>query len=115
MRSKCLAIGIIFLFLGTCIGSTIAQDSRKQSSRGNWLYVGGSGPGNYTSIQDAIGDAIGGDTVFVFDESSPYYENVVVNRQISLIGEDRDTTIIDAEHDGDVIILGHIKQTLTMS
>ena len=46
------------------------------------LYVGGSGLGNYTSIQDAINDSVDGDTVFVYDEGSPYYENLVVNRSI---------------------------------
>ena len=35
---------------------------------GNILYVGGSGPGNFTSIQDAVNNASEGDTVFVFDE-----------------------------------------------
>jgi len=62
---------------------------------GNTLYVGGSGPGNYTKIQDAIDNASDGDTVFVFDDSSPYYENVDVYKSINLIGEDRNTTIID--------------------
>ncbi|GAH12836.1 unnamed protein product, partial [marine sediment metagenome] len=59
------------------------------------LYVGGSGAGNYTKIQDAIDDANDGDTVFVFDDSSPYYENVMVDKSISLIGENKETTIID--------------------
>ncbi|MCK4416367.1 MAG: hypothetical protein KAU84_04365, partial [Thermoplasmatales archaeon] len=36
---------------------------------GNILYVGGSGPGNYTKIQDAINAAWYGDTVFVYDDS----------------------------------------------
>ena len=60
---------------------------------GNTFYVGGNGPGNYTTIQSAIDVASSGDTVFVFD--GVYYENVVINKTISLIGEDRDFTIID--------------------
>ena len=32
---------------------------------GNTLYVGGSGPGNFTKIQDAIDNASNGKTVFV--------------------------------------------------
>ena len=59
------------------------------------MYVGGSGPGNYSSIQDAIEDASNGDTVFVFDDSSPYNEFVWINKSINLIGEDRNTTVID--------------------
>jgi len=62
---------------------------------GNIFYVGGSGPNNYTSIQEAINSASNGDTVFVYDDSSPYYENLIINKSINLIGEDKETTIID--------------------
>jgi len=57
------------------------------------LYVGGAGPGNYTMIQGAIDAAGPGDTVYVY--SGSYYENVRVNKTISLVGQDRDTTIVD--------------------
>ena len=63
-------------------------------SGSNTLYVGGSGPGNYTRIQDAIENASKGDTIFVFN--GIYYENVDVNKQINLIGEEKNNTIIDA-------------------
>jgi len=72
---------------------------------GNTLYVGGNGSGNYTKIQDAINDSSNGDTVFVYDDSSPYYENVVVDKSINLIGEDRDTTVIDGNMSGDVVYI----------
>ena len=62
---------------------------------GNIFYVGGSGPNNYTSIQDAIDAASDGDTVFVYDDSSPYYENVIVDKSINVIGEDKDSTVIN--------------------
>jgi parallel beta-helix repeat protein len=93
---KCLAIGIILLFVGTCIIPTNGQDAEitLPTSRGNWLYVGGSGPGNYTKIQDAINASSNGDTVFVYDDSSPYYENICINREIKVIGEDKNSTII---------------------
>jgi parallel beta-helix repeat protein len=104
MKKKWLAVGIILLFVGVTIAPSIAQDIEKsQTSRGNWLYVGGSGPGNYSRIQDAVDNALEGDTVFVYDDSSPYYENVVVNNRIMLVGEDRNTTVIDAGGHGTVI------------
>jgi hypothetical protein len=59
------------------------------------LYVGGSGPGNYSTIQGAIEDANDSDTVFVYDDSSPYLEEIVIRTSINLIGEDKNTTIID--------------------
>jgi parallel beta-helix repeat protein len=95
LNRKGLVIGLILLFVGTCIIPSIAQNIDKPlpTSRGNWLYVGGSGPGNYTKIQDAIDNASDGDTVFVF--SGIYNENLVVNKAISLVGEDKNNTIID--------------------
>jgi nitrous oxidase accessory protein len=92
---KCLAVGIILLFIGTAIIPTSGQKTEKLSlpmSRGNTLYVGGSGPGNYTKIQDAVDNASTGDTVFVY--RGVYYENIIVNKSISLMGENRSNTFI---------------------
>ncbi len=97
---RILAIGIILLFIGTSISSSTGFNVEKKSTiplNGKTLYVGGSGPNNYTKIQDAIDNASDGDTVFVYDDSSPYKERVVINRSISLIGENRDTTVIDGK------------------
>jgi len=72
---------------------------------GKTLYVGGTGPGNYTKIQDAIDDAIDGDTVFIYDDSSPYRENIVIDKSINLVGECKDTTIIYGYIDNDAICI----------
>jgi parallel beta-helix repeat protein len=101
MRRKWLTVGIILLLVGISYAPAIAQITEKPSvSRGTWLYVGGSGPGNYTKIQDAIDNASNGDTVFVFDESSPYIENILINTSVSLIGENKETTIINGSTNG---------------
>ncbi|MCK4445256.1 MAG: right-handed parallel beta-helix repeat-containing protein, partial [Thermoplasmata archaeon] len=65
------------------------------------LFVGGSGPGNYTAIQSAIDNATPGDTIHVY--SGTYYENVRVYKYLSLIGEDRNTTIVDGNGLYDVV------------
>jgi parallel beta-helix repeat protein len=98
--NKTLVIGILVLFVGISIipSSATIFDVNKISTMSlgcNTLYVGGTGPGNYTSIQDAIDNASYCDTVFVLDDSSPYYENVVIDKDINLYGENKDTTIID--------------------
>jgi len=99
MLSKILVMGIVVLFVVMSItpisGNQIDKNIIIPSSRGNILYVGGSGEGNYTTIQDAIDDADSGDTVFVFDDSSPYYENLNVEKSINLIGENKYTTQIN--------------------
>jgi len=96
---KCLAVGIILLFVGTCIIPSSAQNTEKTlpPSRGSWLYVGGSGPGNYTKVQDAVDNASDSDTIFVYDDLSPYHENLLnITKSITLIGEDKNTTIIQS-------------------
>ncbi len=62
-------------------------------ARATTLYVGGGGPGNYSSIQMAIDNASTGDTIFIYNGT--YSEHVLVNKSVSLVGEDRDTTTID--------------------
>jgi parallel beta-helix repeat protein len=65
------------------------------------LYVGGTGPGNYSFLQMAINDAGSGDTVFVYNGT--YHNNLIIDREISLIGENRDTTIINGSRKNNVI------------
>jgi parallel beta-helix repeat protein len=96
---------ILLLFISSVLVGYMEHTvtSAQDMFNGDTLYVGGDGPGNYTKIQDAIDNASSGDTVFVYDDSSPYYENIVVSKSIILIGEDRNTTIIDGEGVSDVV------------
>jgi len=50
-------------------------------------------PDDYPTIQEALNNANEGDTIFV--KAGIYYEHVVINKSVSLIGENRETTIID--------------------
>lgn len=50
-------------------------------------------PDDYLTIQEAINHANEGDTIFV--KSGTYYQHVVVNKSLSLIGADKFNTIID--------------------
>jgi nitrous oxidase accessory protein len=49
-------------------------------------------PDDYFTIQDAIGNASEGDTVFV--KSGIYIENLTINKSLSLVGEDKETTTV---------------------
>jgi parallel beta-helix repeat protein len=70
-----------------------------------WLYVGGVGPGNYTTIQQAINNATNGDTIFVY--AGTYNENIDTKiKKLTLIGEDRDTTIIHGQTTDHVVRIG---------
>jgi parallel beta-helix repeat protein len=55
----------------------------------------------YENITSALEHAIDGDTILV--RSGTYYENVVVNKSVSLIGEDRNSTIVDGGENGSVV------------
>jgi parallel beta-helix repeat protein len=65
------------------------------------LFVGGLGPNNYSRIQDAIDNASTGNTIFVYN--GIYFENIIIDKSIELIGENKVTTIIDADGNCDVI------------
>jgi len=63
-----------------------------------WI-VDDDGPGDFSTIQEAVNASNSGDTILV--RAGTYHENVVVSKPVSLIGESRETTIIDG-NGGDV-------------
>ena len=65
--------------------------------------IGGDGSYRhpFQSIQDGIDAASTGDTVFVLE--GIYYENVVVNKPLTLIGQKQTTTIINGGGNGNVL------------
>ncbi len=87
VRRMSLFVATILYLSSFYIFLTIVPDN----ARGAILYVGGAGPGNYSTIQSAINAAAWGDTVYVY--SGNYSENVIFGA-LSLIGEDMNSTII---------------------
>jgi parallel beta-helix repeat protein len=57
--------------------------------------VDDDGPADFHTIQEAINAVSAEDTIYV--KAGTYYENVVVNKTVSLIGESKDNTIIDGD------------------
>jgi parallel beta-helix repeat protein len=109
LLKKTLVIGIFVFLICINFNQSLAINNRKISYDLNSdriiLYVGGTGENNYTTIQDAIYNTSSGDTIFVFDDSSPYIENLRIYKSINLIGEDKNTTIIDGGGWGNVLFI----------
>ena len=59
-----------------------------------WI-VSKNGSGNFTSIQEAINSPLVEYSDIIFVKSGIYYEKVGMTKELTLIGEDKDTTIID--------------------
>jgi parallel beta-helix repeat protein len=77
---------LIAIFFSGCIEETTTIQPKT-------IYVDNSGGKDYTSIQDALDNVSDGYTIYV---SSGYYtESLSINKSISLIGENKETTIID--------------------
>ncbi len=67
-------------------------------------YYVGSGAGNYSAaIQPAIDAASSGDTVFVW--AGTYRERITIDLAINLTGQNRNTTIIDGQSLGNVVLI----------
>lgn len=104
MKRKILPFTVILLLIGFNVTGSYIQDTKDVSTvnfDGNILYVGGSGPNNYTTIQSAIDNSSNGDAVFVY--SGTYVENVQINKSISLTGEDKNLTSIQGSYINDVV------------
>jgi len=105
--NKTLVIGILILFISIGVNPStggIVEKINNPLSNGNTLYVGGSGEGNYTMIQNAIDDASDGDTILVY--SGNYKENVVINKHLTLKGiKSENIPIIDGCNTNDVVTI----------
>jgi len=106
--SSRLFIVILTLFLGTVLifsginnhnfgdgsisGQKIFEKINNSGSRSVTIKV----PNDYTSIQKAIDNASAGDTILV--SSGTYYEHIIIDKSINLIGEGEKNTKIDGNN-----------------
>ncbi len=97
---------IILVFIVGCILASclFSGCTTKETQDKNIIYVDCKGTKQYTSIQEAIDNAHENVTVYVYPGT--YYENLVINTSIILKGEDKENTVIDGNHTGDVIYIG---------
>lgn len=97
---------ICFLFLlslksGVC--STIASDQiivDDDNIQGPWE---GTMDNPYRTIQSALNSSTNGSYIYVFNGS--YDENLIISKNITIVGEDKDNTIIQGYNFSDTILL----------
>lgn len=103
MKEKMFRTFLIGFIIVSVFFSGIFISSAEDFSEINILYVGGIGSNNYSSIQDAINDSSDDDIIFVYN--GVYKENIVIDKKISLIGENKKFTVIDGCTKGDTILI----------
>jgi len=92
---------IIIITFTVLLITIIFSGCNEEEKKSKTIYVDDSGGEDYTSIQSAINAAVSGDTIYVY--SGTYEENIVINKTITLIGENNVNTIINGSDYGYVL------------
>lgn len=97
---------LLFASMTVTLGSSVKADGE------NIIYVDDDATHDWydsthvKTIQEGIDNASDDDTIFVYNGT--YYENIIVNKRVDLIGEDRDNTIISGNGSSDVVKLSFV-------
>jgi parallel beta-helix repeat protein len=94
---------VVFYLTIAGLGGILFSDIISISSNveAKTIIVDISGNGNYTKIQEAINNAKPGDTINIW--AGMYYENIVVDKTLTVIGNGTSSTIINGSYQGDVV------------
>ncbi|UCE74093.1 MAG: right-handed parallel beta-helix repeat-containing protein, partial [Methanomassiliicoccales archaeon] len=84
---------VFMVFVGAVILSDVNFETMTMRANAATLYVGGSNPGNYSNIQDAITAAAADSTIYVY--TGTYDENLFIDKTLTLMGENKYTTVIN--------------------
>ncbi len=102
-KPKLFAVTLIILLVIVFFSGCIDEDGTENTADGSTLYVDINGSKQYTFLQKAVDDAKENYTIHV--SSGVYKENIFINKTINLIGDDPETTIIDGNKSGNVIVI----------
>ena len=92
MPKKVLSGTILMLLLMGM--STFALNIRSVKSKPKTWTVDDDGPAGFHTIQEAINAANNHDTIYIYNGT--YQEKLILNKTLSLIGENKDSTIIES-------------------
>jgi len=67
------------------------------------IIVDPNGQGDYTKIQDAINNSKNGDTIYIWN--GVYFESIIINKSITLIGNGSKNTIINGSGFDEVVFV----------
>ena len=101
---KTLSLVLVLVFLTSVV--TIQSATVKAQSK--TIVV----PDDYSTIKDAIFYANDGDTVYV-KEGTYQESNLIVDKAISIIGEDRESTIIIGQANSFMLLVNHSQVTIS--
>jgi parallel beta-helix repeat protein len=97
VKRKLMCLLFVFVFsLSPCLNAKV------KAAMGNNVHNVNTGI-SYTTIQNAVNakETLDGNTITV--EAGTYFEHIVLNKTLNIIGENSDTTIIDGQHTGTVV------------
>lgn len=97
-------LSLIVILLITAASVMVLEPAKAE---GRTLTV----PTDYPTIKEAIQNATDGDTILV--KQGTYNESIVIDRAITLRGEDTNNTIINGNNNGTVILITHDSVTVT--
>ena len=107
-RAKIMSFFLAFVFIVVVLPLPMGHSTDTSPDQGTrsrrTIIVNQTGEGNYTHIQWAVDNATDGDTILI--HPGIYFENIQIRKCISLIGMDRNKTIIDAGYLKDAISIG---------
>jgi len=111
LKKHNLTLLVSLLILICCLVPSVnAVHIENFASDNSIYYVGGNGPSNFTTIQGAIDAASDDDTIFVYNGT--YNENIVINKSLTILGENKTNTIIDGKGKTDTITINSENTTI---